>query len=99
MILLRSTHEKIIQAYDRALSSEKESHKAVVAALEARIADLRAMVFVSAPSHSEEFPARVVNAVLDGRETMPQENEDLEAEMREANRILSGEYDNVHDTW
>lgn len=92
MFVLRSTHTA-------ALKQAEESHRAVIAALEARISDLHKLVFVQAPTREQEHPIRVANAVLDGTEVMPQENERLEEEMREANRILSGSYDAVEETW
>lgn len=92
MFILRSTHEKLIQA-------EKARCEAVVAQMQEQIADLRKLVFVPTPSPLETLPVRTVNAVLDGAEVMPQDDEAREAEMREANRILSGEYDNHEEAW
>lgn len=93
MFVLKSTHERILE-------TERTSHKAVVSALEARIADLSRLVFVQTPSRSEEHPLRVANAILDGVEVMPKVDPEQEAaELAEANRILSGEYSNTEESW
>jgi len=92
MFVLRSTHEKLLQA-------ERAHSQAVVAQMQEQIADLRRLVFVPTPTQIETLPARVANAILDGQEVMPQDDAAKEAEMREANRILSGEYSNSEDTW
>jgi hypothetical protein len=92
MFILRSTHEKLIQA-------ERARCEAVVAQMQEQIADLRKLVFVPTPTQIETLPVRVANAILDGQEVMPQDDAAKEAEMREANRILSGAYDNVEESW
>lgn len=92
MFVLRSTHEKLIQA-------EKARCEAVVAQMQEQIADLRKLVFVPTPSPLETLPVRVANAVIDGLEVMPQDDAAREAEMREANMILSGAYDNIEESW
>lgn len=92
MFILRSTHEKLIQA-------EKARCEAVVAQMQEQISDLRKLVFVPTPTPSETLAVRTANAILDGQEVMPQDNAQIEAEMREANRILSGEYSNSEETW
>lgn len=93
MFVLKSTHERI-------LATEREANKAVVQALEARISDLSRLVFIPAPSRSEEHPIRVANAILDGVEVMPKVDASQEAEeIAEANRILSGMSDRFEDSW
>lgn len=92
MILLRSTHERILKA-------ERDAAQVVVASYEARIQDLRSLVFTSEPTRLETLPIRTVNAILDGVEVLPNENESLEKDMAEANRIFSGAYDAVEETW
>lgn len=92
MFILRSTHEKLIQA-------EKARCEAVVAQMQEQIEDLRRLVFMPTPTPAQEHPVRVANAILDGQEVMPQDDAAKEAEMREANRILSGEYSNSEEAW
>jgi hypothetical protein len=91
MFVLKSTHEKLIQA-------EKQRCDDVVAQMQARIQDLSRLVFVSEPTHEQTLPIRAANAILDGVEVMPKRDEKLEAdELAEANRILSGEYSNSEE--
>lgn len=92
MLVLRSTHEKLLKA-------ERDRCDAVLAQMREQIADLRKLVFVPEASHAQEHPIRLANAILDGQEVMPDESEKREEEMREANRILSGEYSNVEESW
>lgn len=92
MFILRSTHEKLIQA-------EKARCEAVVAQMQEQISDLRKLVFVPTPTQAQEHPIRLANAIIDGQEVMPQDDAAKEAEMREANMILSGAYDNVEESW
>jgi hypothetical protein len=92
MFILRSTHEKLIHA-------EKARCEAVVAQMQEQISDLRKLVFMPTPTQIETLPIRTANAILDGQEVMPQDDALKEAEMREANRILSGEYSNSEEAW
>lgn len=92
MFILRSTHEKLVQA-------EKARCEAVVAQMEKRLEDLSRLVFVPTPTQAQEHPIRLANAIIDGQEVMPQDDARIEADMREANRILSGEYSNSEETW
>lgn len=92
MFVLKSTHEKL-------MSLQREHYEAALVTLHERIDDLRKLVFVEKPTWEQEHPIRVANAVLDGQEVMPDEDERREQEMREANRILSGAYDNVEESW
>lgn len=93
MLILKSTHERI-------LAAEKAGLEAVIVSLQDQIADLRRLVFVPKPTHAEEFPIRAANAILDGQEVMPTiDPEQEKRELEEANRILSGDYDRVEETW
>lgn len=84
MFVLHSTHKLVVAGYE-----------ARIAELHSQIADLKRLVFVSEPSHAEQLPIRMANAVLDGDEVLPQKDETLEYAQREAARIFSGEYDYV----
>jgi hypothetical protein len=93
MFVLKSTHEKLLQA-------EKVRCESVVAQMQEQIADLRRLVFVPTPTPSETLAVRTANAILDGQEVMPKEDARREEEeLAEANRILSGQYDNVEESW
>ncbi len=84
MFMLASTHAAIIASYESR-----------VAELHSQIADLKRLVFVIEPTHAEQLPIRMANAVIDGNEVLPQKDETLEYAQREAARIFSGEYDYV----
>lgn len=93
MFVFRSTHEKLIKA-------EKERCADLLLAMQEQIKDLRRLVFVPTPTHAETLPIRAANAILDGQEVMPTLDPEKEAtELAEANRILSGNYDNIEESW
>jgi hypothetical protein len=91
MFVLKSTHEKLIQA-------EKQRCADIVSQMSEQIADLRKLVFVPTPSHLETLPVRQANAILDGVEVMPRADQKAEEQaLAEANRILSGDYDRFEE--
>jgi hypothetical protein len=93
MFVLRSTHQKL-------LSAEKAHHESLIAQMQEQIADLRRLVFVPTPTPAETHPIRLANAILDGVEVMPKVDPEQEAaDLAEANRILSGQYDNQEEAW
>lgn len=93
MFLLKSTHEKLIQA-------EKSRCESVVAQMQEQIADLRRLVFVPEATPEQTLPIRAANAILDGQEVIPTRDAEQDAkDLAEANRILSGSYDNVEESW
>lgn len=93
MFVFKSTHEKLLEA-------EKSHCTAIISQMQEQIADLRRLVFVPTPTPAETLAVRTANAILDGVETMPREDAEREAaELAEANRILSGQYDNVEESW
>ena len=76
------------------------THKALMKLKDEQIADLKRIVFPGEPTHADLLQTRVENAILDGQPVLPQRDEKAEAEdLAEANRILSGQYDNAGDAW
>lgn len=93
MFILKSTHRAL-------LTLERERSDALVSQMQEQISDLRRLVFVPTPTPAETLPVRLANAVLDGVEVMPKSDPEQDSEdLAEANRILSGTYDRVEDTW
>ena len=93
MFVLKSTHEKMLEM-------QRQHYEAALVALHERLDDLRKLVFIEKPTHAQEHPIRVANAILDGQEVMPTTDpKQEEADLAEANRILSGSYDSIEETW
>ena len=87
MFVLKSTHNREVALYESVITSLKE-----------QIDDLRKLVFVSEPSETQTLPIRAANAILDGQEVIPTTDPRKDAEdLAEANRILSGEYDQFNE--
>lgn len=93
MFILKSTHTALLDA-------ERKHCADLVAQMSEQISDLRKLVFVPAPTHMETLSVRTANAILDGNEVLPKEDPQREADdLAEANRILSGQYDDVEASW
>lgn len=93
MFILKSTHKAL-------LAAERSRCEAVVAQMREQISDLRRLVFVPEATADQTLPIRAANAILDGQEVIPTRDDEQDAkDLAEANRILSGQYDNVEESW
>ena len=96
MILLRSTHQALLASAEEVRKVERHQLEAQISQLRDHIKDLRSLVF--APTTSQPTPvAREADAILTPVNDSPviEYSEGAEDELRERDRIFSGEFEEV----
>lgn len=92
MLMFKSTHTALLKAEARRCTD-------LLAQKDELIAELRKLVFIPVATHEALLPARTANAVLDSLDVQPQLTAEMENDLAEANRIISGDYDRAEDSW